>query len=35
MKLAVQSGRLGYLSGCMDKKQNASPSSPQKNISQL
>ncbi len=35
MKLAVQSGRLGYLSGCMDKKQYASPSSPQKNISQL
>ena len=35
MKLAVQSGRLGYLAGCMDKKQYAIPSSPQTYISKL
>ena len=33
MKLAVQSGRLGYLSGCMKKKKYANASSPPKNIS--
>ena len=33
MKLAVQSGRLAYLSGCMKRKKYAEPSSPQSNIS--
>nr|WAK84923.1 thiamine biosynthesis protein [Amicula sp. isolate GU52X-4 cfCalB7] len=35
MKLAVQSGRLGYLSGRMEKKYYASPSSPLEQISKL
>ena len=35
MKLAVQSGRLGYLAGYMKKKQYAIASSPQKHISKL
>ena len=35
MKLAVQSGRLGYLSGCMTEKNYANASSPQINMSQL
>ena len=35
MNLAVESGRLGYLSGQMAKKHYASPSSPQTNISTL
>lgn len=35
MNLAVQSGRLGYLSGCMEKKHYATASSPQTNISKL
>ena len=35
MKLAVQSGRLGYLAGCMEKKHYANPSSPQTYISKL
>ena len=35
MNLAVESGRLGYLSGQMVKKHYASPSSPQTNISTL
>ena len=35
MNLAVQSGRLGYLSGCMEKKHYAAASSPQTNISKL
>ena len=34
MKLAVQSGRLGYLSGCMTEKNYANASSPQINMSQ-
>ena len=33
MNLAVQSGRLGYLSGCMKEKKYASASSPNANIS--
>ena len=33
MNLAVQSGRLGYLSGCMKEKKYANASSPQVNIS--
>jgi len=33
MNLAVQSGRLGYLSGCMKEKKYASASSPKVNIS--
>jgi len=33
MNLAVQSGRLGYLSGCMKEKKYASASSPKANIS--
>ena len=35
MKLAVQSGRLGYLAGCMEKKHYATASSPQTYISKL
>ncbi len=35
MNLAVQSGRFGYLAGCMDKKYYASASSPQTYISKL
>ena len=35
MNLAVQSGRLGYLAGCMDKKYYATASSPQTYISKL
>ena len=35
MNLAVQSGRLGYLAGRMDKKYYASPSSPLEQISKL
>ena len=35
MKLAVQSGRLGYLAGRMEKKYYASPSSPTNQISQI
>nr|YP_009497407.1 thiamine biosynthesis protein G [Biddulphia biddulphiana]AWT40120.1 thiamine biosynthesis protein G [Biddulphia biddulphiana] len=35
MNLAVQSGRLGYLAGCMAKKSYADPSSPLNNISKL
>jgi len=35
MKLAVQSGRLGYLSGCMAEKNYANASSPQMNMSQF
>lgn len=35
MKLAVQSGRLGYLAGRMEKKYYASPSSPLEQISKL
>jgi len=35
MKLAVQSGRLGYLAGRMEKKYYASPSSPVEQISKL
>ena len=34
MKLGVQSGRLGYLSGCMTEKNYANASSPQINMSQ-
>ena len=33
MKLAIQSGRLGYLSGCMKRKKYADASSPTQNIS--
>ena len=33
MKLAVQSGRLAYLSGCMKRKKYAESSSPKSNIS--
>lgn len=35
MKFAVESGRLGYLAGCMEKKHYATPSSPQTYISKL
>ena len=35
MNLAVQSGRLGYLAGRMNKKYYASPSSPLEQISKL
>ena len=35
MKLSVQSGRLAYLAGRMDKKYYASPSSPMEQISKL
>ena len=35
MKLAVESGRLGYLSGLMKKKQYATPTSPSDQISKL
>ena len=35
MNLSVKAGRLGYLSGRMDKKHYASPSSPLDSISQL
>ena len=35
MKLAVNAGRLGYLSGRMEKKYYASASSPLEQISQL
>jgi len=35
MKLAVKAGRLGYLSGRMEKKQYANPSSPLEQISRL
>ena len=35
MKLGVQSGRLGYLSGRMDKKYYADPSSPLEQISKI
>lgn len=35
MKLGVQSGRLGYLSGRMDKKHYADPSSPLEQISKI
>ena len=35
MKLAVESGRLGYLSGLMKKKQYAIPTSPSDQISKL
>jgi thiazole synthase len=35
MNLAVQSGRLAYLSGIMEKKQYATPSSPTNQISKL
>jgi len=35
MKLGVQSGRLGYLAGRMEKKYYATPSSPVNQISQL
>ena len=35
MKLAVQSGRLGYLAGCMEKKHYATASSPKIHISKL
>lgn len=35
MKLGVQSGRLGYLSGRMEKKYYATPSSPTSQISQI
>jgi len=34
MRLGVQSGRLGYLSGCMTEKNYANASSPQINMSQ-
>jgi thiazole synthase ThiGH ThiG subunit len=33
--LAVQSGRLAYLAGCMDKKYYANASSPKTFISKL
>ena len=35
MNLAVQSGRLAYLAGCMEKKHYAAPSSPVDHISQI
>ena len=35
MSLAVQSGRLGYLSGCMKEKNYANASSPKSNVSYL
>ena len=35
MNLAVQSGRLGYLSGCMKEKNYAHASSPKSNVSYL
>jgi len=35
MNLAVQSGRLGYLSGCMEEKNYANASSPKSNVSYL
>jgi thiazole synthase len=35
MNLAVQAGRLGYLSGSMEKKYYANASSPNRNISQI
>ena len=35
MKLGVQSGRLGYLAGRMEKKYYANASSPQTQISKL
>nr|YP_010276933.1 Thiamine biosynthesis protein G [Thalassionema bacillare]UHY40456.1 Thiamine biosynthesis protein G [Thalassionema bacillare]UHY40843.1 Thiamine biosynthesis protein G [Thalassionema bacillare]UHY41101.1 Thiamine biosynthesis protein G [Thalassionema bacillare] len=35
MQLAVQAGRLGYLSGCMEKKYYANSSSPSNYISKL
>ena len=35
MNLAVQSGRLGYLSGCMKEKNYANASSPKSNVSHL
>ena len=35
MNLAVQSGRLGYLSGCMKEKNYANASSPKSNVSYL
>ena len=35
MKLAVQSGRLGYLAGLMEKKQYANSSSPINQFSKL
>mgnify|MGYP000488623871 CR=1 FL=1 len=35
MRLGVQSGRLGYLAGRMDKKNYATPSSPPTQISQI
>ena len=35
MNLAVQSGRLGYLAGCMKEKNYATPSSPKSNVSYL
>ena len=35
MKLGVQSGRLGYLAGRMDKKYYANASSPLEQISKL
>jgi thiazole synthase len=35
MKLGVQSGRLGYLAGRMEKKYYATPSSPISQISKL
>jgi len=35
MKLGVQSGRLGYLAGRMEKKYYATPSSPISQISQI
>lgn len=35
MKFAVQSGRLGYLAGCMKRKKYANASSPIKNISEI
>ena len=35
MNLAVQSGRLGYLSGCMKEKDYANASSPTSNVSHL
>jgi thiazole synthase len=35
MKLGVQSGRLGYLAGRMEKKYYANASSPLEQISQI
>ena len=35
MKLAVESGRLAYLAGLMEKKQFATPSSPPSQISKI